>query len=452
MGFTFRDGNYQRRVYFGKRTIKQGECAMIWSLSGNCEKVYGPRLKRLWFSTIRFCTRFSANERQFLIVKFKDGHTEYIPGPITMYQDHILHQEILVRNALTVNRGEAIAVLTVNDNVEGKSGSNKMVETITEGPLLFFPTIKQTVREFNFDDETKKNGKVVYSGVRPKYQDMFSRRKVIISLLEQNTVIERAYRSIDNYNFVLKLSLNWKVADVAKLLNNTDNPVKVLKNSLINDLTHFVQQKNYENLINSPNVFNVSMAATTKHTNANKVGMQSTDIYSLLFQQAKNIGVEICSVAYQGITIDSAYEHKCEEIENDKRQEKYLREKDAEEERREDFKLNMALARADKQTKKEFADMEHRQKLLDEAHKAKLKREQETFVQNLQQEKSRLLLKAEFYKSLQTNGVDLTKYLVAKVSAKKQHGNDGTIVSERKLLDDKLVASNETCAPPEFEE
>merc|ERR1711918_243309 len=85
-------------------------------------------------------------------------------------------------------------------------------------------------------------------------------------------------------------------------------------------------------------------------------------------------------------------------------------------ERLEDFKLNMALARADKQTKKEFADMKHRQKLLDEAHKAKLKREQEAFDQNLQQEKKKMLLKSEFYKSLQTNGVDLTKYLVAKVS------------------------------------
>ena len=81
MGFTFRDGTYQRRVYFGKRTIKKGECAMIWRLNGSCRKIEGPQLVRLWFSTIRFCTQYIANERQFLIVNFKDGHTEYIPGP-----------------------------------------------------------------------------------------------------------------------------------------------------------------------------------------------------------------------------------------------------------------------------------------------------------------------------------------------------------------------------------
>jgi len=64
--------------------------------------------------------------------------------------------------------------------------------------------------------------------------------------------------------------------------------------------------------------------------------------------------------------------------------------------------------------------MQHRQNLLDEAHKAKLKRKQEEFEQHLKQEKNLLLLKAEFYKTLQTNGVDLTKYLVAKVSSEKK--------------------------------
>ena len=35
MGFTFRDGTYQRRVYFGKRTIKKGECVGIVGETGS---------------------------------------------------------------------------------------------------------------------------------------------------------------------------------------------------------------------------------------------------------------------------------------------------------------------------------------------------------------------------------------------------------------------------------
>ena len=120
MGFTFREGSYQRRVYFGKRTIKRGECAMVWYLNGRCEKIVGPKLKRLWFSTIRFCTRYTANERQFLIVNFKDGHTEYIPGPTTIFKDHLLHKDISVKNALTVNRGEAVTVVVYKNDTKEK--------------------------------------------------------------------------------------------------------------------------------------------------------------------------------------------------------------------------------------------------------------------------------------------------------------------------------------------
>merc|ERR1711898_89698 len=109
---------------------------------------------------------------------------------------------------------------------------------------------------------------------------------------------------------------------------------------------------------------------------------------------------------------------------DEKKRKKNQLEKDNAQERREDFKLNMALARADKQTKKEFADMKHRQKLLDEAHKAKLKRNQETFDQQLQQQKNKLLLKAEFYKTLQAANVDLTKYLVAKVINTNMRNDD----------------------------
>ena len=68
--------------------------------------------------------------------------------------------------------------------------------------------------------------------------------------------------------------------------------------------------------------------------------------------------------------------------------------------------------------------MKHRQKLMDEAHKAKLKRNQETFDQELQQQKNKLLMKAEFYKTLQAANVDLTKYLVAKVTNMRNDDDD----------------------------
>jgi len=43
-----------------------------------------------------------------------------------------------------------------------------------------------------------------------------------------------------------------------------------------------------------------------------------------------------------------------------------------------------------------------------------------------------MLLKSEFYKSLQTNGVDLTKYLVAKVSGSDNKAAPAITLNETK--------------------
>ena len=53
----FRDGTYVRFVSFGKRTVKQGECAAVWSASGKRKVVEGPQRIRLWWSHVRFLSR-----------------------------------------------------------------------------------------------------------------------------------------------------------------------------------------------------------------------------------------------------------------------------------------------------------------------------------------------------------------------------------------------------------
>lgn len=393
MGFTFRDGNYQRRVYFGKRTIKRGECAMIWRRSGRCKKIEGPKLVRLWFSTIRFCTRFTANESQYLRIEFKDGHTENIKGPTSIYKDHLLHSKISVKEAVNVGKHEAIVVYT---NEKGKGSVNTLTESIKRGPLDFFPAVNQTLKTFQHGVE----------------------RNVKISLMERNNVITKSFKSKDNYALNLSLSLTWKISDVSMLLKNPQKPLQVLINALANDVTNYAVHKNYVELLDATCVFSTAKMAKQKKTSETNKLPAISNVYKSLFQCAKHIGVDILDISYQGSDIDLKYEKKLQVKRLKKKEQLQEEERANAKERLEDFKLSMALARADKQTKKEFADMQHRQKLLDEAHKAKLKRERETFEQSLLHEKSKMLLKTEFYKSLKETGVDLTKYLVATVSSK----------------------------------
>ena len=72
----FRDGRYCKRIWIGKRTVKQGECAAIWDDKGTCTLVEGPR--RIWatFSTIRFLTFHRAGKQEYIVVQYKDGRKE----------------------------------------------------------------------------------------------------------------------------------------------------------------------------------------------------------------------------------------------------------------------------------------------------------------------------------------------------------------------------------------
>ncbi len=69
----FRDGSYCKRIWVGKRTVKQGECAAIWDDKGTCTLVEGPR--RVWtvFSTVRFLTFHRAGKNEYIVVDYKNG-------------------------------------------------------------------------------------------------------------------------------------------------------------------------------------------------------------------------------------------------------------------------------------------------------------------------------------------------------------------------------------------
>ena len=72
----FRDGSYCKRLWVGKRTVKQGECAAIWDDKGTCTLVLGPRRVWAFFSTIRFLTFHRAGKQEYIVVNYKDGRQE----------------------------------------------------------------------------------------------------------------------------------------------------------------------------------------------------------------------------------------------------------------------------------------------------------------------------------------------------------------------------------------
>ena len=131
---TFRDGSYYAHVLFGKRTVKDGECAAIWLADGRRKLVEGPRRKRLFLSHIRFLDRYVADQNQYLLMQFRDGHKEHRRGPLAVFFDPCIHEKVEVKEALKLGANEAIVVYNEEDarRASGKAAAEGESAPATE--------------------------------------------------------------------------------------------------------------------------------------------------------------------------------------------------------------------------------------------------------------------------------------------------------------------------------
>ena len=85
MGVTFRFGTHPKFVYFGGRTVKDGEAIAIWNREGKHKQIIGPRRVQLFCSTIRFLSFHKAESHQYLCISRRNGRVDHIKGPATIY-------------------------------------------------------------------------------------------------------------------------------------------------------------------------------------------------------------------------------------------------------------------------------------------------------------------------------------------------------------------------------
>ena len=413
MGITFRDGKYVRRVKLGKRTIKEGEFALVWNVNGRCTKYHGPRVVRMWFSTIRFCTRYIANEREYLEVNHKDGRTEHMPGPCTLHLDHLDHVSIKVRSAIEVKACECLAIYNERNEQSDfpfvekhtkvdldkhlkKSSKQPTQGEIKFGPCLFFPEVHQRIQTFP------------WSTTDPK----------ILSLREQMSPITVTAKTKDNHKIALKFFFAYKVdkANIETLISATQNPFVDLSNAIKFDAAEHLSTRCHDDFV----------ADNAPFQGASLQNPFSQSVFKNLHNITKDIGVIITQMHFEGYEVCSEILLERNAHARAEADMKARIEAAEEKERLNDFQLEKKMARAAKQAQSDVEEMLHRQNLIDKEHEAKLKRQLKEHKQRLEQKRESSLVKSEFFKHLGEQGVDLTKYLVAAVSSEKTTNKERT--------------------------
>lgn len=254
MGLGYRFGNYRRHVYFGKRTVKEGEACVVWSFNGTARQVLGPSLERLCFSTVAFLDRHVALPHQYLRVFHRSGCIEHVRGPVAMFQSPVRHTKIEVCDAITLTtHSESIVVFretasadvahAVPDLEEQRAAAapppprttKKALELdvvvggaavppggvrrlIVQGPAVFVPAVRDVVQSFEWSEDPSKH---------------------VLKTCPTRLALRNSVRTRDGAEFEVSHDLRVALRDVPACLDAASDPLLELKAAFAADLAAF---------------------------------------------------------------------------------------------------------------------------------------------------------------------------------------------------------------------
>lgn len=242
MGIEFRGSYYKKDVMFGKRTIKDGEAVAIWNRLGVHRQVIGPRLTRLFFSTILFLDKKIAGPNEYLVVKLVDGTVNHLRGPVTLYENPVFHTSIEVRKAYSLtSASECIVVsreIRLNTSEKTLVSDSRIERVLIRGPYLYFPMVGDTVISFDWHGTpaNSSNYNIVPSAEKFTILNTASRQwKVDFPFLPPIGTQKQKYT--ETKPGTLQLSFNFHIHDVDVMLDNTRDVIGDLYDAIVIDLT-----------------------------------------------------------------------------------------------------------------------------------------------------------------------------------------------------------------------
>lgn len=135
----------------------------MWNSKGEHTEIIGPKRLQLFFATIKFLTRHKAESHQYLVIKHRDGKVEHIRGPITMFENPALHDDISVNDSIFLeSSSEFIVVHGHRSDVKLEFDDGTMVDSeasteipnlcIVQGPTNFIPSPDEQIHTFSWSN------------------------------------------------------------------------------------------------------------------------------------------------------------------------------------------------------------------------------------------------------------------------------------------------------------
>lgn len=339
--------------------------------------------KRVWLSLsrVRFMDRHIADSHQYLEVRFRTGKKEHKRGPLALFEDPVVHESIMVMNAVTVDAFEVIIVYTEDENGHVK-------RNMVSGPTVFVPAVNQWLHVFRWhgsqpggDEYTKVPGALVFTKLR--------------TIADQFYFNALGVRTADDASLTVKVMIFYKIENLELMLNSTHDPVGDFINAILADLMNWGAAHTMERFIQE--VFQLSDLVS----------------YPVLCSRAEAVGFKVGKVVYRGYTASGALQSLSDQAIKTRTELKLRQEEVEQREKMRDKEVAGANKRGSAEREEEAARQRHRLLLEAETHKEALRKQEESAKADLESKKAADAAKLAHLEGLKTLGVDLTRLLVA---------------------------------------
>jgi hypothetical protein len=395
---------------FNYRTILSGQRAAIWQKDGDVSFVSGPRRLRLKSGQrLEALHRHAAAPGQYLVVRFKDGRTQHVHGPASVWFHPVEHESVTVEQALSLDANEAIVVYAQERAADAAAGEDRVTRRVVRGPSLFMPAANEWLHEFRWHgaDPSDPRHKV------PRAL-RFNKLRVIP---DQMYFDVEGVRTADDALLTVKLMLFFELAHIETMLDQTHDPVADFVNAVSADVIDFAAAASFEQF--------------KERTSA--LGEQAT--YRQLVGRAERIGYRINKVVYRGYQATAKLQSMHDGAIEARTRLRLEAETENQSQELADLKLQREAERAQQRQQMEEAELAHKNRIQRLAHDEQLRQQRLEHEEQARQRQSdrerrieskRLSNEVELHHLAETNRerlaflqamqgmqVDLTRYLVA---------------------------------------
>jgi hypothetical protein len=279
---------------WGIVTIPDGDAWSVVMSSGKVTQLLGPTTAPLFGACLTQMQLIVANEKEYIRVQFRDGHSEIKRGPVAVREDTTIHARIDKLPALTLGSAEILVVYRKSKPAAAASATQQpsstetaqplsatqpplhsMLREVVRGPMLYMPECaSEYVHEFAWHGHDPSGDT---QGLCRKRPNALRFSKLRNAPMQTYIDVENA-RTNDDALLTIRLMLFFKIESVAHMLDSTNDPIAELLNGVSSDIIEFTSAGSFETFKDSAEQLN---------------GM---GVYKNLLERAALIGLSVSKV------------------------------------------------------------------------------------------------------------------------------------------------------------